>query len=66
MATGYGHIRDSNAPAGIATISAFFDVTDVSTHKCQFSISASNAGMSTLGGSANNLTYIEFVKIGPT
>ena len=66
IATGYGGTRDSNEPAGIATISAFFDVTSTSTHKCSFSIGANNASMSTLGSATVNSTYIEFTKVGAT
>ena len=66
IATGYGATRDSNEPAGIAIITAFFDVTDTSTHKCSFSISANNASMSTLGSATTNNTYIEFTKVGAT
>tara|TARA_R110000824_G_scaffold401219_1_gene611324 strand:- start:182 stop:835 length:654 start_codon:yes stop_codon:yes gene_type:complete len=66
IATGYGATRDSNEPAGIAIITAFFDVTDTSTHKCSFSISANNGSMSTLGGGSSNLTYFEFIKVGAT
>ena len=66
IGTGYGATRDSNEPAGIATITAFFDVTDVTTHKCKFGIGANNAGMSTLGSATSNNTYIEFTKVGAT
>jgi len=64
--TGYGATRDSNEPAGIAQCQAFFDVENVTTHKCNVGVGANNASMSTLGSATQNNTFIIFQKIGPT
>jgi len=43
-----------------------FDVTDTSTHKCRFVISAVNSSTQTNGNSTANLTYVTFTRLGDT
>jgi hypothetical protein len=49
-----------------AVAETFFDVTNTSTHKVQFSIGSISAGSSLIGDTAFNATYFTFIRLGDT
>jgi len=62
------HIDDiSGTAARYASASArwLFDVTNTSTHKCKFNVTAEN-GSTTFVGATTALNYYEFIRIGDT
>ena len=59
----YGHINNDNACTTTVVTSNFLDVTDASTFRVKFTVSAENN--STLNGGSYG-TYVEFLKFGET
>jgi len=56
----------SNNWYGNGAISFIFDVTDVSTHKCQFKVTHAESGTKVRGNSDNNETHMTFMRLGDT
>ena len=46
--------------------SSFFDITNTSTHTVQFWIESQDAGNTTRGATAENQTWVEFIRLGDT
>ena len=59
----YGHINNDNSCTTTVVTSNFLDVTDASTFRVKFTVSAENN--STLNGGSYG-TYVEFLKLGET
>ena len=49
-----------------AVVEYIFDVTDTVNCKCRFHIDVYNAGMTTMGNTAQNETYMSFIKLADT
>jgi hypothetical protein len=62
--------RTNSSSSGTAfsstSTSFIFDVTDVTTHKVRFQIIQAEATNTLLGSTANNLTYMTFIRLGDT
>ena len=56
----------SNNWYGNGVVSFIFDVTDVSTHKCKFTVTHEESGTTVRGNSDNNETHMTFIRLGDT
>ena len=63
---GYNSIDNQSAVVWSShTVSCIFDVTNTSTHKCKFYVSAA-ATIDIAGDSNRSLTHMQFIKLGDT
>jgi hypothetical protein len=57
---------DGGTGSATGVTELFFDVTDTSTHKVQFSVGSINAGSSITANTNTNFTYFTFIRLGDT
>lgn len=63
---GYSSVDDQSAVVWSShTVSCIFDVTNTSTHKCKFYVTASST-VNITGDSNRNKTHMQFIKLGDT
>ena len=66
LSYGYNSIDNQSAVVWSShTVSCIFDVTNTSTHKCKFYVSAA-ATVNVAGDSNRSLTHMQFIKLGDT
>ena len=50
----------------VSSTEFYFDVTDISTHKCRFEVSSIGGSAEIVGNSTENWTYFTFIRLGAT
>ena len=66
LATGAGGIFEANNVISTMFCQAYFDVTDITTHKIQFELSSLASGNLIRGDTAKNETTFTFIRLGDT
>jgi hypothetical protein len=63
----YGLTGDGQTGTRNTTVaSSFLDISNISTHRVQFTVDSQDSGNNTVGSSTINQTWVEFIRLGDT